>query len=145
MLQLIPITCLNAEHPDPSSYHCSELEGLDGLEKISEQSRLLASLEDFQSALNPTGEDGGYGTIILDGCRPEPYVFVELANRRITLADLLEGVGFEGGVISIRDTEDLVSYINSDSYLVGEAQWSLTRDAKQWKVTRDGDLFFQAR
>ena len=114
---------LSAELPDPTSYHCPVLDGLEGNDRIVEAYRLVCLQDNFCAETEPTGADGMHGTIQYELPVEKQVTFWTYCYEQgYTLADLDRGVRFNGATYT-SEAADLTGYETPEEVDCTEAEY----------------------
>ncbi len=114
---------LSAELPDPTSYHCPVLDGLEGNDRIVAAYKLVCQQEDFCTETEPTDTDGGYGTIQYTLPVDKQVTFWNYCYENgYTLADLNKGIKYNGATYTFA-AQDLTGYEGPEEVACTEAEY----------------------
>lgn len=97
------IPFLYGEITDPTSYHCKELDGLTGRDRIESAAELLSEVENFEASFYTVEETGmGWGTTTykIETKHAEDF-FKYCYDQKYTLRDLNKGIVYEEGLVSL--------------------------------------------
>lgn len=110
--------------PDPTSYHCRQLRGLEGSEKFEAQRRIAVANEAIEDEYYPDESDSGYGEVFYNfkTVRSTEAVVSKLRQEHgsFTVADLERGLNFADGGYSVSFTGDLMETACENADLADE-------------------------
>jgi len=114
---------LSAELPDPTSYLCPALNGLEGNDRIVVAYKLVCQQEDFCTEAEPTGAEGMDGTIHYElPVEKQVSFWTYCFEQGYTLADLDKGVRFNGATYTSA-AADLGGYQTVEEAGITEAEF----------------------
>lgn len=97
----MPVKGLEGYIADASSWHCRELDGLEGREKAAAQVELYNEQENFEYDLGTEAEDAWDGWLRYYEMAPRQEFWQFCADKGYTLKDLLNQIYYNGGFVKV--------------------------------------------